>query len=621
MVFFLQTANLFAQTPDRYRLPYNNPGLITDLGVGLWADPIPLDWDGDGTNDLLVTCRDKPSHGMYFFKNTGNDLFAPGKRIAEGKKNLTVSWPGDNMTVCTPGMIYRDFRDYLFDKPEKIPFIQKFYSGRANQWKFADYDGDGIFDLIIGASDWRDYGWDNAYNSRGEWIHGRLHGYVYWVKNTGTNEHPRYAKAQQILAGGKPVDVYGKPSPNLVDWDDDGDPDLICGEFLDKITFFENTGTCTDPVYAPGKFLRVNGKILHLELEMPEVVVYDWDMDGDPDILVGMEDGRVVFIENKGTGKDGKPVLAAPVYFRQQAHYVKSGVLSTPCSYDWDGDGDEDIVTGNSAGFIEFIENLGGGGTPRWAAPVRLTAGDSVFRIMAGKNMSIQGPAEAKWGYTVPYVADWNMDGLPDIILNSITGRIQWLPNTGTRTRPCLGKVRPVHVDWPGTPPKPAWNWWNPGPQELVVEWRTRPVVMDLNRDGLNDLIVIDHEGYLSYFERKKKNGELILKPGQRIFYDDKGKPLRLNDKKAGHSGRRKIDLVDWDGDGDLDLLVNTENVGLYRNIGSNDHFVFRYIGNLTSLYLAGHSTCPTTVDWNGDGIRDLLIGAEDGFFYYLPQK
>jgi hypothetical protein len=154
-----------------------------------------------------------------------------------------------------------------------------------------------------------------------------------------------------------------------------------------------------------------------------------------------------------------------------------------------------------------------------------------------------------------------------------------------------------------------------------VVQWRTRPIVKDLNGDGLNDLIIIDHEGYLSYFERKKKDGKLILKPGQRIFLNDKGTPLRLNDGKAGHSGRRKIDLVDWDGDGDPDLLINTVNAGLYRNIGENGKFVFKWEGDLSRAVLGGHSTCPTTVDWNGDGIPDLLIGAEDGFFYYLPRK
>ena len=106
----------------------------------------------------------------------------------------------------------------------------------------------------------------------------------------------------------------------------------------------------------------------------------------------------------------------------------------------------------------------------------------------------------------------------------------------------------------------------------------------------------------------------------QLTFYDDQGKPLQLNSKDAGSSGRRKIDLVDWDRDGDLDLLINSLNTALYRNIGREGEFVFQNEGDLSSVRLGGHSTSPTTVDWNGDGDPDLLIGAEDGFFYYLPK-
>ena len=36
------------------RLQYNNPGLVVDLGVGLWAWPLPMDFDGDGVYDLVV---------------------------------------------------------------------------------------------------------------------------------------------------------------------------------------------------------------------------------------------------------------------------------------------------------------------------------------------------------------------------------------------------------------------------------------------------------------------------------------------------------------------------------------------------------------------------------------
>ena len=55
------------------RLPYNNPGLVVDLGVGLWAWPVPGDADGDGDFDLIVSCPDKPGNGVYVFENTTGD--------------------------------------------------------------------------------------------------------------------------------------------------------------------------------------------------------------------------------------------------------------------------------------------------------------------------------------------------------------------------------------------------------------------------------------------------------------------------------------------------------------------------------------------------------------------
>src|SRR5215813_10592855 len=51
------------------RLRYNHPGLVVDLGVGLWAWPLPCDADGDGDFDLIVSCPDRPSNGVWFFEN------------------------------------------------------------------------------------------------------------------------------------------------------------------------------------------------------------------------------------------------------------------------------------------------------------------------------------------------------------------------------------------------------------------------------------------------------------------------------------------------------------------------------------------------------------------------
>lgn len=47
-------------------LPYNHPGLTVDLGVGLWAWPIPYDVNHDGKPDLLVGAEDGR---FYYYRN------------------------------------------------------------------------------------------------------------------------------------------------------------------------------------------------------------------------------------------------------------------------------------------------------------------------------------------------------------------------------------------------------------------------------------------------------------------------------------------------------------------------------------------------------------------------
>ena len=435
-----------------------------------------------------------------------------------------------------------------------------------------------------------------------------------------------------MTAGGEPVDVYGMPSPNFADFDGDGDLDLICGEFLDGFTYFENKGSRTEMKLRKGRRLSPR-----MDLQMITPVAVDWDGDGDPDLVVGDEDGRVAFVENLG-----KAQFADPVYFQQEAEFVKFGALITPVGYDWDGDGDEDIVAGNSAGYIGFIENLDGADPPKWAAPVRLRLHtDRTIRVQAGKNGSIQGPAEAKWGYTTLSIVDWDCDTTPDLIVNSIWGNIFALHNHGTQQEPQLLTYSAFVFGAQG----PEWDWWKVEPAKWRTQWRTTPVAVEASDRCDPQLVILDGEGYLTVSTRKMfvlasdvdgnhpyriTNVERFIGEDHSVF-DRKNKPLnnetgllRLNPDRAGKSGRRKLDVVDWDGDGRLDLLVNSTSVDWFRNVGERDgKTVLRWEGPLTDEVLAGHTTSPTTVDWDGDGVRDLLIGAEDGFLYYMknPRK
>ncbi|MEC7906151.1 MAG: VCBS repeat-containing protein [Verrucomicrobiota bacterium] len=609
------------------RLRYNNPGLIVDLGVGLWAWPLPLDFDEDGDYDLVVVCPDKPFNGTYFFENIEGDValpvFEPPVRISKGDHNVQVSYVDGTPRVLSPGIEHNEFFTRGIDTGKALGLSSNdIYTAkgniRAKQWKYVDYDGDGALDIVTGFGDWTDYGWDNAYNSRGEWTNGPLRGLVFWVRNLGTSEKPEYDRARQIKAAGQNVEVFGWPSPNFGDFDDDGDLDLLCGEFLDGFTYFQNTGTRTRPNYAAGRRLRSEGSLLKMDLQMIVPVAFDWDKDGDLDLICGDEDGRVAFIEHTGEVKDDLPQYRKPVYFQQRAKDVKFGALATPFGVDWDNDGDEYIICGNTAGYIGFFENLGGGSDPVWDKVKLLEAGGHTIRIQAGRNGSIQGPAEAKWGYTTQTVADWDGDGLLDIVANSIWGKVIWYRNIGVEGEPMLEPARAIEVEWQGQPPKPAWNWWNPVGREMASHWRTTPVAVDWNEDGLMDLVMLDHEGHIAFFQRAERMGILRLLPGERIFCDENGEPLTLIRGPAGKSGRRKLEVVDWDGDGRLDILFNGENADWYRNMGERDgKTVLKNLGPLDDRKISGHTSSPTTVDWDNNGVPDLLVGSEDGRLYF----
>lgn len=624
------------------QLRYNNPALVVDLGVGLWAWPIPCDTDEDGDYDLIVSCPDKPSNGVWMFENTSGDtskdkmpVFKPGKLLSKTVHYVMPSYIDGGLRVLSPGFEYPDFAKQGINTKTKLPIEANFHKPvgtqtkgpkvRHNQWRYVDYDGDEKRDLIVGIEDWSDYGWDDAWDMQGNWKNGPLHGWVYWFRNRGSSEHPQYEPPQFLQADGKRLEVYGCPSPNFEDFDGDGDLDLICGSFLDHFTYFENIGTRKAPVYESGRTIENDmNERLTMELEMIVPVAFDWDKDGDFDLIVGDEDGRVAFVENLGKKQSGKsttPFFSSPRYFQQEADTLKCGALATPVAYDWDGDGDQDILSGNTAGFIEFFENLSGPriSNPSWNKPARLRANDGLIRFMAGANGSIQGPAEAKWGYTTLNVADWDSDGLPDLVINSILGKVVWFKNIGTRTSPKLAAEQPIEVEWKSEQPNLHWGWLRPSGKELLTQWRTTPVVYDFNNDGLLDLAMLDTEGYLAYFERAKVDERIVLKSPIRAFLDEQGQPLRLNRGDSGRSGRRKIAVTDWDGDGKFDLLLNSSNADLLQQISSNgSSWTFKFNGSLANKNIEGHDVSPTTIDLDGDRVPDFIGGAEDGRFYFL---
>ena len=75
--------------------------------------------------------------------------------------------------------------------------------------------------------------------------------------------------------------------------------------------------------------------------------------------------------------------------------------------------------------------------------------------------------------------------------------------------------------------------------------------------------------------------------------------------------------VVDWNNDGKKDLLVGSRdrNLLLYINTGSNEKPVFSVEQVVANV---NHSSAhPDVSDLNQDGKMDLLLGDEDGYFYF----
>lgn len=595
------------------KLKYNHPGLLVDLDVGFKSIPMPMDFDGDGDLDLLVSeSGSYAESGVFYFENiTGAvemPVFRSAMRVSSMRFPLGYDWSqfevsnvNGRIHVLTPDqtnqalVIYRDVPHNVFWDRRIVTLpdagLALLTDSRRTQWKIADLDGDGDGDLICFGDE------------------------LSMLPNTGTDDQPKYGDPVVITtASGRSIGEEADLKTMMADFDGDGDFDYMAMKRLDFV-YYENTGTATAYRFADAKTATAEGKPILMESRATiRTTAVDWDGDGYVDIIAGDEDGKVALVRHTGTFADGVPVFALPRFLQQEARYVDFGALTAPRVADWDGDGLDDIVSGNAVGHIGFIRNLGGD-EPKWAKPVLLEAAGEPIRIL---------PPDARWGYVTIDVADWDHDGLLDILANDHHGNVVWFENVGAAKAPELAAARPIEVAWGGEPLRPAWVPGEAKENELLAPWRTSPYVMDLDGDGLRDLVMLDHEGYLAVYPRfKDESGALRLARPERNFVYATGETIRLNQLENKSSGRLKIGFTDWDGDGLKDLVFSSKPaVDWMKNMGMRDgKMVLQYMGRVLSVTLMGHTDGPVTADWNRDGIPDLLVGTETGVFYHWQRS
>lgn len=641
-----------------HKLEYNNPGLLVDLDVGFKSVPMPMDFDGDGDYDLLISESGAyVEAGVFYFENiSGNvemPVFRRGMKVSFDRRRLgadgnsfEVAEVDGQVHVLTPDrvserlLIYKNVPQNVFWDDNEVPLPNQGYdylhNFKTTQWKMIDFDGDGVKDLICGARSFSPRKYRGSAATLSEKGIKVLHkkNPILFFKNNGSNDIPAYANPEAILKeDGYPLSNGLAIKPMLADFDGDGDYDLIgigkpenANDYdvawkRNFMLYFENTGTKSNFKFTSSKVLTHNDVPVRMESRSTiHTVAIDWNKDGHVDIIAGEESGRVSLLKNTGQLIDGVPQFLPPRFFQQEAKYVDFGALVAPRVFDWDGDGLDDIISGNELGHIGFIKNLGGL-TPKWDGPKLLEIDGVPIRLI--KNEALPNTEDPIWGYTTIDVGYWDADDLPDLLVNEHNGNIVFMKNIGSRTKPKLSSPQAIEVQWEGEPKKPAWIPGTSEENELLAPWRTSPFIMDFDDDGLNDLVMLDSEGYLAVYKRYKENGEMLLAHPQRNFIFPSGEPIRLNQLTGKSSGRLKITFADWDGDGMEDLIVASKPaVDWMKNMGMQDgKLVLQYMGRIASRTLMGHTDGPVVSDWNKDGIPDLLVGTESGVFYYWERS
>lgn len=191
-----------------------------------------MDYNGDGILDILSGSW--PGE-LYFFQGEGQGQFAAGQKIKD--KNGKLIKP-DNATTA-------------------------FY---------ADWNGDGVNDLLLGS----------------------IEGHVYLCRNEGSAQQPAFTPPAKITHDGKTLKTDSDSHPIAGDWDSDGKIDLLVGSGDGSVQWYRNVGSAVVPKLTTGGVLLAASTLMQSMERRSDgcgirakICVTDWNHDGRKDLLVG----------------------------------------------------------------------------------------------------------------------------------------------------------------------------------------------------------------------------------------------------------------------------------------------------------------------------------------------
>ncbi len=388
-----------------------------------------------------------------------------------------------------------------------------------------------------------------------------------------------------------------------IDYDSDGDHDFI---YKDEIRYYENTGSDASPTWVDRGKIQANGSNITNDFSAyknwnnygsPSIAWADWDSDGKNDLVISVCDRIVTFVNNtlqrnvysqgrvhfyRNTGTNSSPSFAAVQKLQSGGSDLNLPYRGYINVVDYDGDTDLEIVSGSYDGKIRVIEQ-NTSATDCYVPSVIATTYDLMQDLRT---------------------VDLDSDGDYDIVFLSASGLYNYEYSAG------------VYSYWSRADIS------NGSSVSLRADTFMMPWAVDWENDGDLDLITGGENGYISLFRNANNDTSKQFNDAERIAVNSTTYNQNARAQGSyrwgpfeGSAGYTTPIVVDWDDDGDLDIVTqdaeyaNTyflENTGTRSNpsFGTARQTLTLNGGSFTHMW----RTRPAIADYDDDGDLDLLL-------------
>jgi hypothetical protein len=617
--------------------------IVTHNGVTLplaWfgglntPQPQAEDLDGDGLADLFIF--DKSGDIALAMKGDGNGNYEEAPELVRHFPDSITRWmmlrdydqDGAPDIFCYSGLIdgvtvYRGQRrsdgllDFtLMDFGGPFPTLRFPFNGRMTDIFVSnidypaidDIDFDGDLDLITFSVNggYVEY-YQNQSIERGFGLDTLLFtletqcwgGFYESGLTTALDLAPTIGECADNFGGGPPIRPrHSGSTVTLLDYDANGRMDVLLGDIsFDRLVLGLNNGTL-DQAWISAQDTAWNDRGVIADIRsFPAAYHLDIDQDGLKDIIgspsttLNGDDVEVMwYYRNVGTATQ-------PDYEYQDnrtlvRQMIDVGTSANVTTFDYDADGRPDLIVGNND---EYTPDNSLDSRLRLFRNVTPAGGATAFELIDEDYLGMSTFQTTGWAFA-PTFGDMDGDGDLDIVIGDRSGKLFYGENTaGAGNEATFGQL--------------VFQW-----QGLDAGQFSKPFIADLDRDGLNDLLVGGFDGRIRFY----RNIGTATAP---TFNEDTGadgNQLQLGGINTNMPGVGTGHPSPWViQNAEYTLVVTGNRTGelLAYRFGVDSAYTepFTEISRSVGKVNMGGFSNPGFADFNGDGLLEVVVGTQRG--------